>query len=905
MAKKQSFDRIPLQELSGLLSVDFAKGLSTDEVVERHKEYGQNRFTRERSLTLLDRIARQFMSPLVFILIIAAIITLLLREYVDSAVIGLALVINIIVGTLQESRAGKAFDALSSSQERRALIMRDGKRGNIDAADLVPGDVIILEGGYQVPADARILSAKDLRINEAVLTGEWLPVEKTVAMPDGEMPLAEQVNMAWMGTLIESGYGTALVVATGDKTEVGKIARSLSAIDESSTPLQANIRIVAHFLTAVIFVAVGVIFMLGMARSESLLEMFLLAVAVAVATVPSGLPAAVTVVLALGMETILKRGGLVRNLLAAETLGATTLILTDKTGTLTEAKMHLATVHTATSLEAPAEKEHAGTAADTSRIATPDDRYLLQTAVLASDAFIDEEADAPQKLTVHGRPIEKAIILGALEEGIAHAELSGEYQRLDYLRFESARRFGASLTTLGKRKTRRLHITGAPETLIAQSDYLYKDSKKTVFSEHDHERFAQLLDAKSKEGKRLIGAAYKDVTWDELPENADPLRADLTEKMVFVGVLAFEDPVREDVPASIAEVKKAGVKVIMLTGDNPETARTIAAKAGITGVGDELVIRGEEIEHLDDDRLAELMGRASVIARALPAHKLRIAKVLREHGEVVAMTGDGINDAPALQAASIGIAVGSGTEVAKQASDMVLIGNSFSVIVAAIEEGRRIIDNLKKILAYLLSGSFSEIFLIGGALIAGAPLPLLPTQILWTKIIEEGLMSFSFAFEGKDPTAMERSPKEMESKTILSRELKTLIFTVSVVTGAFLVALYFVLLALNINIEQIRTIMFAAISLDTIFFSFSLKSFRKPLWKINPFDNRFLLIALVLSLSALALALGVPFIREVLSLTALGLPEMGLLVAIGLFNLAVIEYAKYLLFERTAYASNA
>jgi Ca2+-transporting ATPase len=896
MGEKTSFDRIPLEEIRRTLAVDFHNGLTFDQVRDRQKRYGKNAFARGHTIGIFERIIRQLGSPLVFILIIAAVITTGLQKFFDTIVITIALLINVVVGVLQETRAGKAFEALARGQERRAIVLREGKRYNIDSSELVPGDIVLLEGGYQVPADARIFEEKDLRINESALTGEWLAVEKGIEPPERPVPLAEQRTMAWMGTLIESGYGKAVVLAIGGKTEVGKIAKSLSDIDESATPLQASIQSIARFLTLVVCVTVGAIFLLGIARSESWLDMFLLSVAVAVATVPSGLPAAVTVVLALGMEAILKRGGLVRNLLAAETLGATTIVLTDKTGTLTEAKMHLASVHTLQSLDRVA---LASDNVDPSRITVPDDRFLLSAAVFASDAFIDDADNDPRNLLVHGRPIEKAIILGALEEGIVQGELSHENRRLEYLPFDSARRFGASLNELPNRKTRRMYISGAPELLLARADGVYINGKREVFAQRERDLFIELLGRMSGQGKRLICAAYRDVQWDTMPElpPGDP-REDLLEKITLIGVMVFDDPVRSDVPLAIKEVQQAGVRVVMITGDNPETARAIALKAGVATDADCLVIRGDEIEPLTDNALYELMGRVSVVARALPAQKLRIAQVLRNQGEVVAMTGDGINDAPALQAASIGIAVGSGTEVAKEASDMVLINNSFSIIVGAIEEGRRIIDNLKKILAYLLCGSFSEIFLISGALVAGVPLPLLPTQILWTKIVEEGLMSFSFAFEGKDPTAMQRSPREMESTTILSGSLRRLIVIVTVITGGFLIGLYFLLLSLQLPIEEVRTIMFVALSMDAIFFSFSLKSFRQPLWRINPFDNRFLLVALTLSVVSLILALSVPFLQQLLSLVPLTTSEILLLVGVGIFNLATIEIAKYFFFER-------
>jgi Ca2+-transporting ATPase len=875
-----------LDEVRRVLAANIEVGLTHEHVRDRQKLYGPNQLEESDRDTVFDKVLRQFKSPLVFVLLIAGLVTLLLQHFVDAIVIGIALLINLVVGTLQEERASKAFEKLNESQDQRAIVVREGKKANIPVAEVVPGDLIILEAGYYVPADARIFEEKELSINEASLTGEWLPVNKDVETFDHDVPLAEQRNMAWMGTLIESGMGKAIVVATGQKTQIGAIANELASIEEQLTPLQKNIRSVARFLTYVIAFAIGIIFVLGITRGEPVGDMLLIAIAVAVATIPSGLPAAVTVVLAIGMEAILKKGGLVRNLLAAETLGATTVILTDKTGTLTEAKMKLGGLYTWQSISKQA------------LYYTEDDHFLLENAVRASDAFVEEQEDAPSKLTVHGRAIEKAVVIAGLEYGLSQEELSKTHPRTDYLQFESSRRYCVALIDMPRRKTRRAIFTGAPETLLACATHLYKDGKRAPLNDRDRAALAEVQLAKSSEGVRLIGAAFKEVDWEEIPDEHDPENPPLIEKTTFIGFLGFEDPLREDVPEAIQRVKGAGADVIMITGDNPETAGAIARKVGIIIEGDELVVRGDELEQYSDDELYEKLQEIRVIARALPVHKLRIARVLKGKGEVVAMTGDGVNDAPALRAANIGLAVGSGTEVAKESSDMVLINNSFAIIVSAIEEGRRIIDNLKKIIAYLLSTSFSEIIIIGSSLVAGVPLPLLPSQILWANIVEEGLMSFSFAFEGADPNAMKRDPRSAAAKNIMTQDLQKLIFIVSAVTGVLLVALYFWLLSIELPIEEIRTIIFVALSLDAIFFTFSLKSFDVPVWKINLWNNRYLLFALGSAILTLVIALVFPPLQKLLSLTSLTGAEILLLLGLGLINLFTIEIAKYFLFER-------
>lgn len=881
----KAWERLSIDEVRRLLAVDLRDGLTHEEVQRRTELYGHNELRRVEYDNILEIIGRQFKSPLVLVLCAAGIITFLLGEHVDSIVIFLALLINVVVGTLQEERAGKAFEKLNASQERHAVVFRNGVRENILATQLVPGDILLMEGGYFIPADVRIIEEKDLRVNEAALTGEWLAVAKQSDSLDEDKPLAERTNMAWMGTLIEAGYGRGVVVATGARTQLGQIATELTTIDEQVTPLQKNIRSIARFISYAIAGALALIFVIGIARGEGLREMLFIAIAVAVAAIPTGLPAALTIVLAIGMETILKRGGLVRNLLAAETLGSTTIILTDKTGTLTEAHMKLSALYSYQGV-----RDH---------IASPqhDNRFLLELAVLASDAFIEEKEDAPNKLTVHGRPIEKAVVLSGLEAGVVQSLLLSEYPRIDYLQFTSARRFGASLHRNPHKKTNRLIITGEPETLLNAATAVRLDGKREKATEHEKNRFTETLESLAREGKRVIGVAYRDASFDEIPEEGPDVH-DCLKNVVFAGLVVFEDPIRREVSGAIAEVRGAGAQVIMITGDNPETARYIAREVGITQPGDELVIRGVEIEEWDDQTLYTKLQATRVIARALPAHKLRIARVLKANGEVVAMTGDGINDAPALRAASIGVAVGSGTEVAKEASDLVLIDNSFSVIVAAIEEGRRIIDNLKKIIAFLLSTSFSEIILIAGALAGGVAIPLTPVQILWANIVGGDLVSFAYAFEKKDPTAMRRDPRSARAKNIVTKQLVSMIVILSLVSGITTIALYYWLLGKGVPMEEIRTIMFVTLSLDSIFFSFSLKALDTPVWRINPFDNKYLLGALGVSMSLLLLALSFGPMQRLLSLVPLAAWEIGLLLCVGLVNLAAIELTKWLYFER-------
>ena len=884
--KHISWETFSPADLKRVLITDFDNGLDQNKVKELQTRHGKNIFDIQEELTIIDKVIGQFKNPLVIILLGAGVITLFLREFLDSIVIFAALLINVIIGAFQEERASKAFEKLNKSQVKRATVIRGGKKVIILSEDLVPGDIVMLEGGSQVPADIRILESSNLAINEASLTGEWVPMHKNTDTFKQKVSLAERKNMAYMGTLVSSGSGIGIVVETGKNTEVGRIAKQLGAVKDHATPLQNNIRKIARFLVYIIIVAIVIIFGLGMFRGEPLGEMFLIAIAIAVSAIPEGLPAAVTVVLALGMESILKRGGLVKNLLAAETLGATTVIMTDKTGTLTEAKMKLESIYTIESLR------------DNSKKVTQDDKTLLTMAVLASDAFVEEGKDAPRKLTVHGRPIEKAIVLAGLETGISQDELEKENKRIDFLKFESKNRFGASLNKNKEYKRNRVYFSGEPESLLDHATHVLIDGKVEELSAQDYASFKQIQKKKSEQGMRFIGISYKDVKWERISDGVSKEKETkniLPDKAIFVGFMAFEDPIRDDVKDAIAEVKGAGARVIMVTGDNPGTAKNIAIQVGIAKQEDR-VLMGSDIEFQNDEDLLKTLKKIKIFSRVLPDQKLRIARLLRGSGEVVAMTGDGVNDAPALRSANIGIAVGSGTEVAQEAADIILLNNSFSIIVSAIEEGRKIIDNLKKILAYMLSTSFSEVFLIIGALLFATPIPVLPVQILWANMVAGGLMSFAFAFEKGDKNLMKRNPRSNQSKNILTPRIKKFILTIGVVTGTVLAGLYFILLKMGVPLETIRSMMFVAISIDSIFFTFSLKSFDTPLWKINILSNKFLIIAFVFSVLLLTSAILFSPLRTLLSLTTLTTAQMLFLGCLGIFNLITIETAKYYLF---------
>ena len=870
-------------------------GLSQEEAELRLEKFGPNAFYKKESPHFLRLVWRQIKSPLVFILLVAGLATLVLRAYTDSVVILIAVVINTAIGVFQEGKASRSLDKLKESQKKYATVLRGGKKQMILFDKVVPGDVLILSAGDQVAADARLIDCRGLEINEAVLTGEWMASSKRKGKLKESVSVPDRENMVWMGTLVTEGWAEALVVSTGFNTEFGKIARMVGEETPPLTPFQKSVKKLARFLSFFILGALVFIFAIGVFRGESAATMFFTSVAIAVAAIPEGLPVAVSVVLAIGMERILSKGGLVKKLNAAETLGSVDVILTDKTGTLTQALMRVSDILTLDYLQKK-EKGKQKTDAGGFLGKDSDREVVLEMAILASSAFVENPEDPLSDWVVRGQPLEQALLIAGMESGIYSHGVLEKQKRIDFLPFDPERRFAASLNKISKTKN-RLFISGAPEYILGLSRRVYKNGKIVGLSEETGHFLRDAMEKQTAIGARVIGVAYREGGWKEFPRDNDHVFEDF----IFGGFVVFHDPLRPDVSRSLEKAKMAGIKTVMMTGDHKKTARKISDEVGITKDGRvEEVVEGGFLEKWSDKKLAERVGSIKVFARVLPHQKLRIVKAWQGQNKTVAMTGDGINDAPSLRRAEVGIALNSGTEVAKEASEIVLLNNSFSVIISAIEEGRKILVNLRKILVYLLSTGFSEIVLIAFSLVVGLPLPILPAQILWINLIEEGFMNFAFAFEPKEKDLMKMRPGSFAAKKLLTPESKTLIIILAIFTSILLIFLFLVLyLFLGYTIEYSRTIVFGALSIDSIFFAFSLKNFRKPIWKINIFSNTYLLAAILISLLFLFGALFVPQLRFLLSLEKIGWSVTSIIIGAGFLNLFAIETAKHFLIKKT------
>jgi Ca2+-transporting ATPase len=746
-----------------------------------------------------------------------------------------------------------------------------------------------------VPADARLIEAHNLRINESALTGEWLAAKKIKDVLPAETPLADRDNMAYLGTIIEDGWGKAVVTGISLKTEIGQVAQMVKETKEKKTPYQRKLARFSKIVGIIIVIICLAIFIEGMLTGGEFVEMFTTAIAVAVAAIPEGLPVAMTVILALGMQRILKRKGLVRRLASAETLGSTSIILTDKTGTLTKAKMEVASIFTAS--EILETKRPLGALPPRPKL-QESHILALKIAMLCNESFIENFEEPMEKWTIRGRPTEKALLLAGIQAGLPKRELEKKQPKIDQFLFDPAYKYAATLHQLARQQdfsrtglgqeNNILYIVGSPEKILAMSSYLDKDGQRKDLLLTDLKKINKKCDDLTKQGLRVIAVAYQKTKSQEI----DPLEEEKNKKMVFVGFFALHDPIRKETKEAIQLCRQAGMRPIIVTGDHKLTARAIAEKLGFR-LKEENILEGKDLDRMSSQEFEKKFKNIQIYARVEPAQKLKIVRAWQKNGEVVAMTGDGINDAPALKQADIGVALGSGTDVAKEVSDLVLLTDNFSIIVAAVEEGRAIIDNIRKVITYLLSDSFTEVILISVSLLFGWPLPILAAQILWVNLIEDGPLGICLAFESKEKDVMRQRPQG-QSIPLLTKEMKALIFIIGLVTDFLLLGLFFWLLKYSgYEISHIRSIIFAGLTVDSIFYIFSCKSLRRNLWHINPFSNKFLIGAWLFGVIMLLAALYLSPLQTLLKTVPLNLFDWTLILGLGLLNIILIEATKW------------
>ncbi|MDD5008585.1 MAG: HAD-IC family P-type ATPase [Syntrophorhabdaceae bacterium] len=863
------------------------EGLTPTEVEGRQKQYGPNRLPETEDVSKLRLLLHQFTSPLIYILLVAAIVTALLKEYIDTGVIVAVVILNAIVGFFQEYKAETSVRALRNMVVARARVVRDGKETEIPTEELVPGDIVVLASGAKVPADLRLTDATELRIEEATLTGESVPVEKTVhAIAEEHLTAGDQTNMAFMGTAVVNGRARGIVVETGAKTILGGIARDVQELSVTETPLQKKIVKFAQFIGLLVLGSATAIIVLGFFLGMTLSELFTTAVAASVATVPEGLPIVVTVTMAIGISRMVKRNAIIRKLPAVETLGSTTIICSDKTGTLTKNEMTVKAVYdgyhayevTGSGYDPEGEILHDWEPTDMESLEGL--HSLLRIGLLCNESRIIKENDS---IRIDGDPTEGALIVSATKAGFDHEKEKGMYPQIGMIPFESDRGFMATLHRHNGKAI--VFLKGAPERVL---DMCSRLSSGEVL---DRTGIIETAERFAEDGLRVLAMAFKEVAASEAPARLthDYLGNDL----VFAGLQGMIDPPRPEAIEAIQGCKDAGIRVAMITGDHAITASAIGKMMGLAA-SKTPAITGKELEEMTDDELFHRVQETSVYARVSPQHKLRIVQQYMKHGEVVAVTGDGVNDAPALKAAHIGAAMGkSGTDVAREAADMIITDDNFASIFHAVEEGRIVFDNIRKVTLFLIPTGFAAILSILISMILDIPIPYVAAQLLWINLVTNGLQDVALAFEPGEKGIIKRKPRNPK-EGIMSRLMLERSVIVGILIAAGVIYNFHNALSDGASLEHARTIAMTTMVLFQFFQAWNSRSETRSVFLTNPLSNPFLFYSMIAAFFAQIAVIYVPALQWVFRTNALTVGEWGKIAFVALTVVAAVEVDKYI-----------
>lgn len=812
------------------------KGLTSQEAKKILSIEGENILPEKPPPSGFSILVSQFKSPLVYVLVVAGIVTLLLREIADTVIITFAVFVNTILGFIQERKASNALSALKHMIQAQCRVMRDGELIKIEVSDIVPGDLVYLKQGEKVPADGKIINASKLAISEAVLTGESVPVKKF------------ENDKVFQGTIVNSGAGQMVVETTGGKTEVGKIAMSVQETQDK-TPFEKQLAYFSKQLSILILILTTLVFIAGIFSGKSIVEIFTTSVALAVSAVPEGLLVALTVVLAVGMQRILSKQGLVRNLVSAETLGGVTTICTDKTGTLTEGKLDVVEI-------------------------IGDEAEIVRQAFITYDDPVMEPTLA--WVRKKNKNTDKEM-----------SDLLDKHERIDSIPFSPENRYFASFNKWDDGTC--AFVNGAPEIILEHSNV----------DEGELKRLKKIIDDYTRDGKRLFGIARKKFSSTKKKLEVDDLKSDLE----WLGMIVFFDPIRKGVKPVLEKFQKAGIKVLLITGDYAPTAVTVFNELGVDVTLNDVIL-GEELEKLNTAEVSRKLKKLftsqtyGIFARTKPQQKLKIVEALKMNNEVVAMMGDGVNDAPALKHADIGIVVGSATDVAKESADLVLLNSNFETVVEAIEEGRGIFDNLRKIILFLLCDAFKEIVAVVGSIVLSLPLPITATQILWINIISDGFPHLALTVDGKNKDIMIRFPRSPQEK-VVSSWMKKLILIVSATSGLLALLIFVYINKTTGNLKLAQSVVFATLGINSLLYVFSVKALTKPLLRTNPFDNKWLNMAVFLGMAFQIF----PFIsswgREFFKLEILSLFHWFLVICASIIVFIIIEITKVVFVKNT------
>jgi len=894
----KNWHQLDAHQVVQLLNSDAEFGLDKFEIARRQERFGRNIIATEKRQSPLLRFLKQFNNPLMILLVASSIITAVVKDLLDAAIIFAVVLINAIVSFVQESQAEAAIDALIGSLAAESLVLRYGRQEKVSAQELVPGDIVLLNAGDKVPADMRIISSKNLQISEAALTGESLPAEKAHdrALPVDAV-LGDRVNMAYASTLVTSGTGKGVVIATKEYTEIGRISKLISTAEQLQTPLTRKIAQFSQWvLFAILALSAGVVG-INLLQGQDLIDTITSAIALAVAMIPEGLPTALTVTLAIGVQRMAKKNAIIRRLPAVEALGSTTVICSDKTGTLTQNEMTVQEIFSGGlifSVSGIGYKPQGEIHLDGKTISSAPSGALLHTllaGVLNNDAALD--ASQP-KITFSGDPTEVALLAAGAKAGITRASAEKQSPRVDIVPFDSATKF---MATLHKEENKNvIYIKGALESLEDKLAFtLTADGEMQPLS--DLQQITDRADNMASRGLRVLAFAMK-----EMPADTDHINpSDLEESLVFLGLQGMLDPPRMEVASAVAACQSAGIAVKMITGDHPLTAASIARQIGIIRTDTDQssrTITGRELAQLTDEQLIASIDDIDVFSRVSPDQKLRLVEALQSQSHVVSMTGDGVNDGPALKRADIGIAMGiTGTDVAKEASDMVLTDDNFTTIENAVEEGRGIFDNIIKIISWTLPTNIGEGLIILVSMLLGEVLPIIPIQILWINMVTVGVLGIVLALESKDPGIMERKPRDPSDPIITGWLAPRIIFVgLMILLSGFL--LFEWELSLGASLEVARSVAVNAVVFTEIFFLFNSRSLIYSPFKIGFFSNRWLIAGTIVMIGLQILFTYAPFMNIIFGSAPFGFSAWWRLLGFGFVTFALVEIEKKLRLQK-------
>lgn len=848
-----------IDEVKRILKTNINMGLSDEDVRTRKEEFGRNKIENSKKDGLLKKFFKQFNDFMIIILIGASILSAVIsyfegsNDYLDSIIIIFIVIFNAIMGVVQESKAEKSIEALKEMTAPTSKVKRNGKIEIVSSEEIVPGDIVILEAGNFVPADCRLVNAMNLKIEESTLTGETIPVEKRAdIILEKDINIGDMVNMAFSGTTIVNGHGEGIVVATGMDTKVGKIAKMIIEEESPETPIQKKLSEVGKILGIGCLIICVLIFAIGITKRIEPMEMFMTSVGLAVAAIPEGLPAIVTIMLSIGVTKMSKKNAIIRKLPAVETLGSSKVICSDKTGTLTQNKMQVVKI-------------------------VGDEELTLKYGTMCSDAYLENGK-------CEGEPTEVAIVDYAASKGINKEEEYKKLNRVEEISFDSTRKMMTTIHSLGNGRYRVI-TKGAPEVLIDRSINIYENGRVSKLEKRKRDIILKQNEGMAANALRVIAVGYKDI--DYLPQT---LESEYIEKdLIFTGLIGMIDPPRDGVKEAINTCKKAGIKIVMITGDHILTAKAIAKELGILKNND-LAITGKELENISQQELEKNIMRYSVFARVTPEHKVRIVKAFKATGAVTAMTGDGVNDAPALKNADIGIAMGkTGTDVAKNAADMILVDDNFVTIVEAVKYGRNIYDNIRKAIHFLISTNIGEIVTIFIGLLLGIKSPLLAIQLLWINLVTDSLPAIALGLEPPEKEIMSKWPRDSK-KSIFSDGLWGKIIVEGIMIGMLTIMAYSIGNNLY-GIEVGRTMAFASLAFLELIHSINIKS-EKSIFKTNIFDNKYLIGSFVLGVLLQCVVIFVPSLAKIFKLVTLNKEQWIYTIIISIMPIVIVEIQK-------------